>query len=400
MVGWWRLQGMYLTGALTGRWWPCCWRGCTYGGGGIAITVVCMTDSPLTPRVRLDAIPSYRPGKPPTPAAGLTSFKLSSNENPYDPLPGVVDAVTQAATHMNRYPNYYGQPAVDAIAQRYGVPAESVVLGPGSVGVLGQLMATMCEPDDEVVFAWRSFEAYPIVTQVASAKPVMVPLTAKGRHDLPAMAAAVTDRTRMVLVCTPNNPTGTTVTADELTTFLDSVPERVLVVIDEAYAEFVTATDVPDAFALFASRPNVAVLRTFSKAYGLAGMRVGYAVASPVLADGLRKTMVPFSVSDMAQSAVVASLASEDALLERVTALVAERERVVPTVREQGWEVPQTQGNFFWLPLGDTSAEFAQVCGENALTVRAFPGEGVRCTIGETEGNDRLIKICAEFAVR
>ena len=174
--------------------------------------------------------------------------------------------------------------------------------------MLGQLIQATCDPGDEVVYAWRSFEAYPIVVAIAGATSVQVPLDADARHDLEAMRAAITERTRLVLVCTPNNPTGPVVHQDELDAFLDRVPSDVLVVIDEAYLEFVTDPEAPDALATYRQRPNVAVLRTFSKAYGLAGLRVGYAVAHEPVAQALRKTAVPFGVSDIAQQAAIASL--------------------------------------------------------------------------------------------
>jgi histidinol-phosphate aminotransferase len=226
---------------------------------------------------------------------------------------------------------------------------------------------------------------------------VQVPLDADARHDLEAMLAAITERTRLVLVCTPNNPTGPVVHQGELDAFLDRVPSDVLVVIDEAYLEFVTDPEVPDALATYRQRPNVAVLRTFSKAYGLAGLRVGYAVAHEPVAQALRKTAVPFGVSDIAQQAAIASLEAYDELQERVDALVAERTRVVAALREQGWAVPQTEANFVWLPLGNDTLAFAADADEAGLVVRPFPGDGVRCTIAETEANDRLIAVAGRF---
>ena len=224
------------------------------------------------------------------------------------------------------------------------MPESRLALGPGSVGVLGQLVAATCDPGDEVVFAWRSFEAYPILVTLAGAVPVMVPLADGDRHDLAAMAAAITPRTRMVLVCTPNNPTGTAVGDAELEVFLEQVPSDVLVVLDEAYLEFVTAPDSPDALAVHRSRSNVVVLRTFSKAYGLAGLRVGYAVAHEAVAEALRKAAIPFGVNSLAQVAAVASLEAFDELEVRVKELVSERERVVAALREQGWVAARRTG--------------------------------------------------------
>jgi histidinol-phosphate aminotransferase len=351
------------------------------------------------PRLRpaLQSIPSYKPGKPPQAREGQVSYKISSNENPYPPLPSVLAVVEDAATHMNRYPDMFATGLVTAIAEHAGVPAEHVATGTGSVGVLGQIVQATCGDGDDVVYAWRSFEAYPIVVGVSGARSVAVPLTKDARHDLDAMAAAITENTRLVLVCTPNNPTGPVVHRDELETFLDRVPSDVLVVIDEAYREFVRDDQAPDAIEVYRDRPNVAVLRTFSKAYGLAGLRVGYAIAHPVVADALRKTAVPFGVSGVAQDAAIASLRAEEELLERVEALVAERQRVVAGLRDQGWDVPETQANFVWLALGERTDAFAAACTDAGLSVRPFSGDGARCTIAETEANDRLLEVCRTF---
>ena len=307
-------------------------------------------------RDALSKVPAYKPGKPATPREGATAYKISSNENPYPPLPSVLKVVQDAATQMNRYPDMAVSALSQALAQRLDVPVEHLATGTGSVGVLGQIIQATCDPGDEVVYAWRSFEAYPIVVAIAGATSVQVPLDADSRHDLEAMLAAITERTRLVLVCTPNNPTGPVVHQDELDAFLDRVPSDVLVVIDEAYLEFVTDPEAPDGIATYRQRPNVAVLRTFSKAYGLAGLRVGYAVAHEPVAQALRKTAVPFGVSDIAQQAAIASLDAYDELQVRVDALVAERARVVAALRGQGWAVPQTEANFVWLPLGDRHA--------------------------------------------
>jgi len=248
-----------------------------------------------------------------------------------------------------------------------------------------------------VVFAWRSFEAYPIITHVVGARSVRVPLDADHRHDLDAMADAITDRTRLIFVCNPNNPTGTAVRRAELERFLDRVPGDVLVVLDEAYREFVRDVEVPDGVEFYRERPNVCVLRTFSKAYGLAGLRVGFAIAHEPVAAALRKTAVPFGVSQLAQDAAVASLRAEDELLGRVGSLVCERKRVVEALRGQGWTVPQTEANFVWLRLGERTVAFAGVCERAGVVVRPFPGEGVRVTIGETEANDIFLKVTEEF---
>jgi histidinol-phosphate aminotransferase len=353
-----------------------------------------------TPRLRpaLDGIPTYRPGRPAAARDGSPAYKLSSNENPYPPLPSVLAAVRDDAETFNRYPNMFATGLTAAIADRFDVPVTHVATGTGSVGVLQQVVQSTATEGDEVVYAWRSFEAYPIVVQISGATSVRVPLRSDEHHDLDAMADAVTDRTRLVLVCSPNNPTGTAVRRAELERFLDRIPGHVLVVIDEAYREFVRDPEVPDAVDVYRERPNIAVLRTFSKAYGLAGLRVGFAVAHEPVADALRKTAVPFGVSGLAQTAAVASLGAEDELLERVAALVTERTRVQEALREQGWfAVPQSEANFVWLRLAERTDEFAAACEEAGVVVRPFSGEGARVTVGEPEANDIFLRVAKGF---
>nr|WP_297416300.1 histidinol-phosphate transaminase [uncultured Nocardioides sp.] len=343
-------------------------------------------------------IPAYVPGRPPAPRPGLTTYKLSSNENPNDPLPGVVEAAMEAVQRMNRYPDMGCTGLYAALSERLGVPTEHLAAGTGSVAVLYHLLQAFCEAGDEVVYAWRSFEAYPIAVAVTGATSVHVPLTADARHDLDAMAAAITERTKVVVVCTPNNPTGPAVTRRELEEFLAKVPPHVLVVVDEAYREFVRIDDPVDAVDLYRDRENVVVMRTFAKAYGLAGFRVGYAVAPAPVAAAIRACALPFGVSSVAQAAAVASLEREAELLERVDGIVAERERVVAALRDQGFDVPDAQGNFVWLALGDRTLEFAQAAEEAGVMVRPFAGDGARVSIGEPAGNDVLLSVTPRFA--
>jgi len=345
-----------------------------------------------TPRFRkaLESIPAYRAGRPPS--GGLAqSYKLSSNENPYPPLPGVIERATEAVRTMNRYPDMGVSAMHAAIARRYDVEVERVASGAGSVAVLYHLLQASCTEGDEVVYAWRSFEAYPIAVGLTGAVDVQVPLRPDARHDLPGMLAAVTDRTKVVVVCSPNNPTGPSVHRAELEEFLDAVPGHVLVAIDEAYHEFVTDPDTPDALEVASGRDNVVVLRTFSKAYGLAGLRVGYAIGPVPVAEAIRKCTLPFGVSTIAQAAAVASLEVEAALFERVRSLVVERGRVHAGLTDQGWAVPDAEGNFVWLPLGEHSTAFAATCEEVGVSVRPFAGDGVRVTIGEPEANDLFL---------
>jgi histidinol-phosphate aminotransferase len=345
------------------------------------------------PRATVAQIPTYVAGKPPTPRAGPRTYKLSSNENPYPPLPGVVEAAAEAVAVMNRYPDMGNSALYDALSARLDVPVSDLAAATGSVALVYQLLAAFCDPGDEVVYAWRSFEAYPIAVTTAAATSVQVPVTADGRHDLEAMAAAITPRTKVVIVCTPNNPTGPAVAQSELDAFLAAVPSHVVVVVDEAYVEFVRMDDAVDGLATYRAHPNVVLFRTFSKAYGLAGFRVGYAVASAPVAAALRAVSLPFGVSHVAQAAAIASLAESEALMERVESIAAERARVVSGLAAAGWGVPQAQGNFVWFGLGERTADFAAACDEAGIVVRPFAGEGARVTIGEPEANDRLLAV-------
>jgi histidinol-phosphate aminotransferase len=285
----------------------------------------------------------------------------------------------------------------EALSDKLGVAVDHLALATGSVGLIYQLVQAFCDPGDEVVYAWRSFEAYPIAVTAAGATNVPVPVTAEGRHDLDAMAAAITDRTKVVLVCTPNNPTGPSVTQSELDAFLVQVPERVLVVVDEAYVEFVRMSDAVDGVSTVLAHDNVVSTRTFSKAYGLAGFRVGYAVAPPTVATALRAVSLPFGISSIAQAAAIASLRAEAELLARVESLVAEWERVVKGMADAGLTVPDAQGNFVWFAAGDRTAELAAAADELGIVVRPFAGDGARISIGETEANDRVIQLARSF---
>lgn len=344
-------------------------------------------------RRALASLPPYVPGA--RVPVGAAAFKLSSNENPNPPLPSVVAAIIDGAADINRYPDMYATDLTEAIAASLDVDPSSVVAGCGSVAVLGHVLTAFCEPGDEVVIPWRSFEAYPIAVSLAGAVEVRVPLAEGGRLDLPAMAAAVTERTKVVLVCTPNNPTGPAVRADELATFLATVREDVLVVLDEAYVEFVRDPLAADALAAFAGSHRVVVLRTFSKAYGLAGLRVGFAVAPPRLAAGIRVASTPFGVSHLAQLAGLASLRAKPELLARVDGIVAERDRMTAGLRAQGWTLPDSQANFVWLDLGGRSAACAAEAARAGVLVRPFAGDGIRVSIGEREATDLFLEVAA-----
>jgi histidinol-phosphate aminotransferase len=337
-------------------------------------------------RPDLDALPAYVPGRT-VPGA----IKLASNEVPYGPLPGVVDAVAAAVAGVHRYPDMGVVELRNRLAERLGVDADRIATGCGSVALFEHLFRVTCMPGDEVIYAWRSFEAYPIIGAATAATSIRVPNTPTHAHDLDAMAAAITDRTRLIIVCNPNNPTGTGVRKADLDAFLDKVPSTVLVALDEAYREFVTDPDVPDGLTEYGDRPNVVVLRTFSKAWGLAGLRIGYLVGPPAVVAAVRKVVTPFSTSLAAQAAALAALDAEDEMWRRVALVTQERSRVVEAVRKVYPDVPDTQSNFFWLPLTDAAADFAAKCESASVIVRAFQGDGVRVTIGTPEENDQFL---------
>lgn len=320
-------------------------------------------------------------------------WKLSSNENPAAAHPAVLSAIAAAAHSVNRYPDMAVRDLVDHVSGLLEVAPEQVVFGNGSVAVLEHVLQAYCEAGDDVVYAWRSFEAYPICVQVSGARSVRVPLAAGARHDIPGMVAAVTPRTRAIIVCSPNNPTGPAVTEAELRTLLDAVPRTVLVILDEAYREYVRSDDGVDGLALLGDYPNLLTLRTFSKAYGLAGLRVGYAVGHPDVVAAVRATVTPFGVNSVAQRAAHAALGVREALLETVDATVRERERVLAAIRAAGWDVPDAHGNFFWLTLGEDTTRFVADAYAAGLVVRGFAGEGVRVSVGEPEANDAVIAL-------
>ena len=352
-----------------------------------------MTDPRVRLRAEIASIAPYRQGRP----AAQDAFKLSSNENPYEPLPAVLEAI--ADSPINRYPDALATALRVRLGERYGVGPERIQVGSGSVAILSQLISAAAGPGDEVVYAWRSFEAYPGLVAVTGATSVPVPNTADHRHDLDAMAAAVTDRTRAVIVCSPNNPTGTIVTAEEFAAFMLAIPADVLVLLDEAYAEFVTDDDAVHGETLLDEYPNLVMLRTFSKAYGLAGLRIGYAVGPEYVMDAARATAIPLSVIDQAQRAAIVSLDNEAQLLERVAALAVQRDETWAALVAQGWDAPRPQGNFIWLPTGAETAWAAERFADHGIVARAL-GEGVRVSVGEAESVDKLLRAAEEVIGR
>ncbi len=351
----------------------------------------------MTPQLRsaLAALPAYAPGRT-VPGA----IKLASNEMPFPPLDSVVAAIARAAAGMNRYPDFGAVDLTGRLAARFAVDENQITVGCGSVALCQQLIEAACDDGDEVVFGWRSFEAYPILTRVVGAAAVQVPLRDEAL-DLDAVAAAVTKRTRVIFVCTPNNPTGTAVHGAELAAFVSTVPDDVLIVIDEAYGEFVDDPDCVDGIEFARGRDNVVVLRTLSKAYGLAGLRVGFAVAAPAVTAALRKVGIPFAVNTIAQAAAVAALDAEVEVSARCALVRDERSRVRDALLSFGYTVPRSQANFVWLPLRARSAVFAAHCEANKVIVRAFndaANGGVRVTIGSPEENDVFLAAARSFS--
>jgi histidinol-phosphate aminotransferase len=347
---------------------------------------------PIRPSVA--ELPAYHAGARPL---GRLVYKLSSNESPYPPLPGVLAAVADAAVDLNRYPSMLADELVGVIARFHGLEPDQVAVGAGSVAVLGHALAAVAGPGDRIAYPWRSFEAYPILVGVAGAEAVSVPLGEGGRLDLAALAAAVDRRTRAVLICSPNNPTGPAVRQDEFDAFMASVPEDLLVILDEAYGEFVTDPEAVDGIGGLAEHPNLVVTRTFSKAYGLAGLRVGYALGRPRLVSAVKAVTTPFSVSAMAEMAAITSLQMQTELRARVAGVIERRAFVYEGLVAQGWQPPDPQGNFVWLDLGVDAAPFADACRRAGVLVRPFAGEGVRVSVGEQEGAEQFLEAASTW---
>lgn len=352
--------------------------------------------SATTPRIRtdLDAIPAYVPGK-----SAPDAIKLASNEASDGPLPEALEAVARAAAGANRYPDMSAMALREELAERHGTTPDHIATGCGSSALCQQIIQATCTDGDEVVFPWRSFEAYPILTRVAGAVPVQVPLAPDHSVDLEAMAAAVTKRTRLIFVCTPNNPSGPAIGTAQLEAFLDRVPAEVTVALDEAYFEYNRLLDRPDGFAIALARPNVVAMRTMSKAYGLAGLRVGYLAGPAPLVEAVNKMQIPFAVSAPAQAAAIASLRAEASLLARTDAVVAERERTRARLAELPScpAIPPSEANFLWLPLGDDTARFVRHCADAGVLVRGFDGFGARVSIGTPEEMDVFCDVAAGY---
>lgn len=373
---------------------------------------------PILPQI--DALPQYvSPKAAPSPRA----IKLSSNENPYPVLPQIAQAAAAEMLQVNRYPDLFAGDLRQCLAQIGGVPFEGTAVGTGSVALLADILKAVAGPSQRVIIPWRSFEAYPIIVGTLGAQCVQVALDQDHRHDLAAMAHAarytvgeagrqVCDNmatapadwdpaaeieipAAAVLLCSPNNPTGPILTQQEVETFLKQIPAQTLVVLDEAYCHFVTDPQAVDGTKLLAQYPNLVVLRTFSKAYQMAGLRLGYMLTHNVeLAAAVRAASTPFGASRPALAAGLAALDAEEEIKDQVAKIVAERERVLAAVRALGWRVPQAQGNFFWLPYPEKVGEILEATRADEITVRPWSA-GVRVSIGLPEENDRFLAALA-----
>ena len=359
------------------------------------------TDLPPS-RPAVAQLPAYRPGKGAAQAEaehGITNaIKLASNENPDPPVASILAAVSAAAAGANRYADHRATAVRERIGSWLGVDPAGVTVGAGSVGLLQQLFLTFVDPGDEVVYPWRSFEVYPVYTKLMAGREVTTPLTAEHTFDLDALAAAITPATRMVLLATPNNPTGTALRTTELRDLLTAISPRTVVVIDEAYREFLDPSFGDPVVELVPDFPNVVVTRTFSKAHGLAGIRVGYAIGHPEVIASIDKTLFPFAVNALAQAAAIAAIDSMDEIQARVDRILAERARVIAALSADGWQLPDAQANFVYLPLGARTDEVYLGLEKRGVVTRPFSNEGIRVTIGSEEQNTRFLATLAEVA--
>lgn len=338
--------------------------------------------APPAPRPLVDQLPGYSRAA----SAATARWVASSNESWLPPSPSALEAMTAAARQANRYPSLAGDRLVAALADALGVRNAQVAVGAGSLALLAQVLGAFAGPGNEVVHAWRSYEAYPTLIALAGAQGVQVPLGPGHRHDLGALAAAITERTTVVLLCNPNNPTGTVLEPAEIGFFLEAVPAHVLVVLDEAYVEF--SGIAGQTLQLLHRHRNLAILRTFSKAYALAGARAGYLLGHEGTVGAVRAVAPPFGLSTMAEAGAVAALADTDYLLGTVGAVVRERGFLHRELADRGLGVPPSGGNFLWIPEGDRHpAEMERVCAAHGVSVRAFAGAGVRVTIGPRQAS-------------
>src|SRR5215218_8973969 len=355
---------------------------------------------------KLARMPGYQAGVPtgqaPEAIASGNIAQLASNESPFEPHPKVVEAIGAAATAMNRYPDPDATLLRSRIADRYEEEPGRIAVGNGSCEILLAAAEALCEPGAEIVYAWPAFSMYPYLPALTGAREVRVPLAEGDVHDLDAMAAEVTAATQLLIVCNPNNPTGTHLPAAEIAAFCERIPEHVTVILDEAYVEFQTHDDPDATLDLLADFPNLVVLRTFSKCYGLAGLRVGYAIGSPKFRAAVDAVRQPFSVNAIAQAAGAEAILHSDDALRRVETTIAARVLVEESVRGLGLAASDSHANFTWIDLGE--ADEAAVIGglaEREIAVRpgrALGGPGhIRVSYGTAEENERFLRGLSEL---
>jgi histidinol-phosphate aminotransferase len=355
---------------------------------------------------KLARMPGYQAGVPtgqaPEAIASGGIAQLASNESPLPPHPKVVEAIAATAGAMNRYPDPDATLLRRRIAERFETEPARVAVGNGSCEILLAAAEALCEPGAEILYSWPAFSMYPYLPALTGAREVRVPLGEGDVHDLDAMAAEVTAATQLVLVCNPNNPTATHLPAAEVASFCDRLPAHVTVVIDEAYVEF-QAHDDPDATVdLLADLPNLVVLRTFSKCYGLAGLRVGYALGSPKFRRAVDAVRQPFSVNALAQAAGAEAILHQDDVARRVESTIAERIRVEEGLQGLGLPTSDTHANFSWIDLGDAEeSEVVAGLAERQIAVRpgtplGDPGH-IRVSYGTSAENDRFLAALGEI---
>jgi len=361
---------------------------------------------------KLATIPGYSPGVPKghsaEDVAASDLAQLASNESPYAPLPEVVEAISRAAGSMNRYPDPGATLLRQRIAERHGVEPSQVAVANGSCDFLLAAAEALLEPGAEVVYAWPAFSMYPNMAAMTGAREIRVPLKPDQSHDLEAMLEEITATTQIVIICNPNNPTGTYLRYDEIADFVSRVPEHVLVILDEAYIEFQTYDDPADSIELLKRFGNLVLLRTFSKTHSLAGLRVGYALGPPSFKAAVDAVRQPFSVNALAQAAAIEALKHDDVIGEQIRTSIAERTRVEEAVQALGLETTDSQANFSWISLGEKGVEAEDDIVDDlaaaGIVVRKgnlLGGPGwLRVSYGTPEENDRFIAALGDSVKR
>lgn len=353
-------------------------------------------------RAEITALNAYEVGRPIDEVArdlGLdpqTIIKLAANESPEGPFPGVIEAATKVLASSNRYPDNEVWELGHALGAELGVDKGNLLFGNGSVALIADIANAVGDPGTNMVYGWPSFIMYRFASVWARMRHIEVPLNSEFALDLPAMRSAIDTNTRMVVVCNPNNPTGTITPADEIESFIDDVPESVMVVVDEAYHEFVSDSGYRTAIGLAVNRPNVLVLRTFSKIYSLASMRIGYAVGSEATLRSVKKAQQPLTVSQVAQAAALASLGQPDEMARRVTTNAAARHHLMGALAERSIPYVESQTNFIYFHPSDDSRGAVKELTHRGVIIRPMTDGWVRVTIGSEEENERFLNVLDE----